>query len=122
MYTKQRPNHAPLHETVTLPRGQLLTLADSRGTTLAVADGLLWVTEHRDHRDLLLPAGRQYTLEGSGPVVISARHDSRVVVTRPGGRTAPSREGGAWMLLAWLGRTLQHALSGSAAAARLNYN
>lgn len=107
MYTKQKLNHAPLHETVTLPRGQLLTLADGRGTTLTVADGLLWVTEHRDRRDQLLSAGCQQTLERRGPVVISARRDSRVVVTHPNGRKAPTRGSGAWSLLARLGHAIR---------------
>ncbi len=63
-----------------LTNGDLLELADARGTTLRVTRGALWVTQERDRRDVVLGAGDVWTVERHGLTVGEARGDVAVVV------------------------------------------
>jgi len=63
-----------------LVNGDLLELADARGTTLRVTRGTLWVTQERDRRDVVLGSGDTWTVERYGRTVAEARGDVAVVV------------------------------------------
>jgi Protein of unknown function (DUF2917) len=63
-----------------LVNGDLLELADARGTTLHVKRGTLWVTQQRDRRDVVLGPGDVWTVERYGLTVAEARSDAAVVV------------------------------------------
>jgi Protein of unknown function (DUF2917) len=63
-----------------LGNGDLLELADARGTTLRVTRGTLWVTQQRDRRDVVLGAGDTWTVERYGLTVAEARGDAAVVL------------------------------------------
>ncbi len=65
---------------LTLTRGDLMELADARGTTLRVTKGRLWVTQERDRRDIVLAEGDVWTVERSGLTVAEAQDDAVVVV------------------------------------------
>ena len=67
-----------------LTKGDLLELADARGTTLRVTRGMLWVTQERDLRDVVLSAGDTWTVERHGLTVGEAQGDAAVVVIGSG--------------------------------------
>lgn len=67
-----------------LAKGDLLELADARGTTLRVTRGTLWVTQERDLRDIVLGAGDTWTVERHGLTVGEAQRDAAVVVIGSG--------------------------------------
>jgi Protein of unknown function (DUF2917) len=67
-----------------LTKGDLLELADARGTTLRVTRGTLWVTQERDQRDVVLGAGDTWTIERHGLTVGEAQGDAAVVVIGSG--------------------------------------
>jgi hypothetical protein len=68
-----------------LLNGELLELADARGTTLRVTRGRLWVTQQHDRRDVVVGAGDTWTVERHGITVAEAQGDVAVVVGGGGG-------------------------------------
>ena len=91
-----------------LVSGDLLELADARGTTLRVTSGTLWVTQERDRRDYVLRGGDTWTVKQHGRTVGEARGDATVVVIGNGFAEASVRSGRVrWQdrLAQWLART-----------------
>lgn len=62
-----------------LASGDLLELADARGTTLRVTHGRLWLTQERDRRDIVLSGGDTWTVERDGLTVGEAQGHAAVV-------------------------------------------
>lgn len=90
-----------------LPHGELLELADARGTTLRVRRGTVWLTQARDRRDIVLEAGEGWTVERQGLTVAEAQGD--VALALDGGRldgVGVRARRGTWQdrLAAWLER------------------
>src|SRR5262245_57903669 len=71
-----------------LRTGEILKVRDGRGETLAVFEGLVWVTQDGDPRDAFIGKGGSLTLDRAGLAVVEAIADSRVAVlaTSNGGR------------------------------------
>lgn len=69
-----------MNNLLTLGNGDVLELANARGTTLHVTRGTLWLTQERDSRDLLLEAGSTWTVERQGLTVGEAQGDTGVMV------------------------------------------
>lgn len=67
-----------MHWGVELAAGAVLTVPP--GATLGCRTGSVWLTEHRPGRDVLLAAGEAHTVGGTGPAVVTARGDARLVV------------------------------------------
>lgn len=91
-----------------LTTGDLLELVDARGTTLRVTRGMLWVTQERDLRDVVLSAGDTWTVERHGLTVGEAQGDAAVVVIGSGLVEASVRSRRVrWQdrLVQWLART-----------------
>ncbi len=93
---------------LTLTKGDLVELADARGTTLRVTKGRLWVTQERDRRDIVLEQGDVWTIERPGLTVAEAQDDAAVVVV--GGSLVDARLQSRrvhWQtrLAAWIERT-----------------
>ncbi|KAA3626811.1 MAG: DUF2917 domain-containing protein [Proteobacteria bacterium] len=61
-----------------LDRGELLEVKDGNGTTVSVASGSVWITQHHDTRDILIEAGESFHLDRCGVAVISTRQSSQV--------------------------------------------
>jgi hypothetical protein len=98
---------------IDLERGDLLRLDDARGTTLRVTRGKLWVTQHRDLRDIVLVPGDVWTIERRGLTLARAEDDTSVALVGAGAIIATTRERGpAWheRLAGWLARLSEASL------------
>lgn len=67
-----------------LSNGDLLELADARGTTLRVGRGTLWVTQQDDTRDVVLATGDTWTVQAPGRTVVEARGSAKVLLIGSG--------------------------------------
>ena len=58
---------------------QVLKLDNVAGASIACERGTLWITQHGDGRDLVLAAGKTFTVERGGLTVITAMAARTVV-------------------------------------------
>lgn len=65
-----------------LAHRELLAVSEAAGDVIACASGELWLTQDGDRRDVVLPAGGQWRIEGAGEVVISALQPATFSITR----------------------------------------
>lgn len=63
-----------------LTDGELVEMRDVRGATLRVTRGVLWVTQDRDCRDVVLRAGDVWTVERQGLTLAEAQGPATVCV------------------------------------------
>lgn len=63
-----------------LDAGQVLKVRDARGHTLAVFDGLVWVTQDGDPRDAFVAKGGVFTFDRPGLAIVEAMKESRLAV------------------------------------------
>ncbi len=68
---------------LSLSAGRHAVLADARGTRIACADGVLWITQYGDLRDIVLNAGDAFVVDRDGKVVVNALSDSAFAVVPP---------------------------------------
>jgi hypothetical protein len=71
--------HAELH----LEPSQIIRLRDAAGARVRVLHGLLWVTQHRDGRDHIVPSGRTVTLDRAGLTLLHALEPTEVDLSDP---------------------------------------
>lgn len=57
-------------QTGTLAQGAALHFRDASGTQLCVDDGVAWITQECDNRDLIVMAGESFTLDRNGLAVV----------------------------------------------------
>jgi hypothetical protein len=93
-----------------LAREELLALDDIRGTRLRCLEGSVWITLHRDPRDIVLETGDSFTVDRGGVTLVHALAPARVSVENSYDTAALARPRG-WSALGRLGRRLQAALS-----------
>jgi len=74
-----------------LAHGDLVELADARGTTLRVTKGTLWITQERDRRDIVLAAGDVWTVEQHGLTLVEAQGAATVCLVGTAAEFAHSR-------------------------------
>jgi len=60
--------------------GQFLKVRDAKGQTLAVFDGLVWVTQDGDPRDAFIAKGGVFTFDRPGLAIVEAMQESRLAV------------------------------------------
>jgi len=63
-----------------LDAGQFLKVRDAEGQTLAVFDGLVWVTQDGDPRDAFVAKGGAFTFDRPGLAIVEALKESRLAV------------------------------------------
>jgi hypothetical protein len=63
-----------------LPKGALLRIPEGRGKGIAVFQGLAWVTQHNDPRDMVLAAGESLAFDRPGLAVVQALGPASVLV------------------------------------------
>jgi len=63
-----------------LDTGQVLKIRDGKGQTLAVFDGLVWVTQDGDPRDAFIAKGDAFTFDRQGLAIVEAMKESRFAV------------------------------------------
>jgi len=74
-----------------LTHGDLVELANARGTTLRVTKGTLWITQERDRRDIVLAAGDVWTVEQHGLTLVEAQGAATVCLVGAAAEFAHSR-------------------------------
>ncbi|WP_280151176.1 DUF2917 domain-containing protein [Piscinibacter sp. XHJ-5] len=70
-------SHTPITE---LRSGALMRVEEGAGHAIAVFDGLLWITQSGDSRDVFLRPGESFSFDGSGRVVMQALSNARLAV------------------------------------------
>jgi hypothetical protein len=80
MFTIQ--NTAPVPRRLQLRRDDLWKFQLRRGGSLPIqcVQGSIWITREGSPRDVVLPAGERYQVDGKGLVVVSAIRDAIVCV------------------------------------------
>jgi hypothetical protein len=63
-----------------LRSGALMRVEAGAGHAVAVFDGLLWITQSGDSRDVFLRPGETFSFDGSGRVVMQALSHARLAV------------------------------------------
>lgn len=63
-----------------LEHGDLLRIQRGMGQSIAVFDGLVWITQDGDPRDIFVMGGETFTLDAKGPAIVYALQASRVLV------------------------------------------
>ncbi|MGE5116121.1 MAG: DUF2917 domain-containing protein [Betaproteobacteria bacterium] len=74
-----------------LPRHVSLSLLDRAGDRIECAAGVLWITQDRDPRDIVLTPGRSFRLDRAGRAVVYALEDARLALHRRPRRTLARR-------------------------------
>lgn len=68
------------HGVVILADGELLRLNDGVGLTVAVEQGLVWITQEDDPDDVMLGPGGRFTVDRPGLTLVQALQPSRAAV------------------------------------------
>jgi hypothetical protein len=63
-----------------LGSGEILKIRDGGGRTVAVFEGLVWVTQNGDPRDAFLAKGETFTLDRPGLAIVEALSETRLAV------------------------------------------
>jgi hypothetical protein len=63
-----------------LPRGTLHRIVDGRGLQITVTQGIVWVTQANDGRDILLSRGQSFIIDRQGLTVALALRDAAAIV------------------------------------------
>jgi len=74
---------------LTLGRGDMLRIVDGDGLLVQVAQGQVWLTQERDHRDIVLTAGESFRLERAGLALIYAMEAAALSVSARRERERP---------------------------------
>ena len=69
--------------TIQLTRGNLISLPNAEGSTVAVLWGSVWLTQDGHSRDYELNAGESFTIRGDGLIVISAFENAALTILQP---------------------------------------
>ena len=69
--------------TIQLTKGNLISLPDAEGSTVAVLWGSVWLTQDGDSRDYELNAGESFTIRGDGLILISAFENTALTILQP---------------------------------------
>ena len=69
------------HPLTDLRRGATLRVDDGQPHVIDVFEGLVWVTQDGDPRDVILEAGDSFRFDGPGLTLMQAFDDSRVLLT-----------------------------------------
>ncbi len=67
----------------TLGKDSLLRIRRGRGHTVMVLEGLAWVTQDGDPRDIFLAPGESFTLDCPEMTLVQALEDTRLLVLAP---------------------------------------
>jgi hypothetical protein len=74
---------------LTLGQGDMLRITDSRGLLVQVTQGTIWLTEERNHRDILLGPDQSYRLERMGLALVCALEPVTLSLFAPHQRARP---------------------------------
>lgn len=83
------------HTTLQLNRSTLLQIDDGIGAEVSATAGRVWITQHRDTRDIELNAGETFIIDRAGPVVISTTGTATLAMRRR--ETKDRRPARSWL-------------------------
>lgn len=85
---------------------ELVIIDNARDQLIRCESGELWITQDGDHRDIILPAGKSWLIDLSGPLVVSALKPAIAILvhTQPGRSPSVPRRQGTTALLALIRR------------------
>jgi len=69
------------HPLTDLRRGATLRVDDGQPHVIDVFEGLVWVTQDGDPRDVILEAGDSFRFDGRGLTLVQAFEDARLLLT-----------------------------------------
>ncbi len=67
-------------EPITLPARSVHRIDHAKGMQVACARGVIWITQERDSRDIILAAGQSVVLDRAGLAVVFAFKDAVITV------------------------------------------
>jgi hypothetical protein len=73
---------------VQLPAGSIHRIEGAKGRQITAVSGVVWLTQARDERDLILTKGQTFILDRKGLAVVYALKDAAIVVGPAGHITA----------------------------------
>ena len=73
---------------IRLPARSVQRLEAAKGQQVTCLDGVVWLTQANDHRDIILTRGQSFILDRKGTAVVFALKDSAVAVGPAGHITA----------------------------------
>ena len=76
---------------VKMAHGDLVELNDSRGTTVRVTRGTVWLTQEHDTQDVVLRTGDVWTIERQGLTLVEAQGNALVCIVGMGSQTLKAR-------------------------------
>lgn len=71
----------PTNLAVVLAQGALQSIEDGRGSSVQCLEGVLWLTQQGDARDIVLEAGDKAMIERDGTSIVFALSDTRFVLS-----------------------------------------
>jgi len=66
-----------------LAKDSLLRIRNGRGQSVMVLEGLVWITQDGDPRDIFLEAGQSFTLDCPQMTLVQALKETRLLVLAP---------------------------------------
>ena len=64
--------------------GQSARIIDGLGTEIRIVDGIIWITQAGDQRDIVLRAGGTFTLDRDGlALLVAIDNPARVLINTP---------------------------------------
>lgn len=85
---------------IRLPARALKRLESAKGQQITCLDGVVWVTQEQDSRDIILSKGQSFIIDRKGAVVAFALKDAAIAVGPAGHITAAEFDPQAWQGLA----------------------
>lgn len=76
---------------ITLGKDMLLQLRDAVGTGVGLFEGLVWITQHGDPRDILLEAGESFVFDRPGLAIVQALLASKLLLFELEPEARPTR-------------------------------
>lgn len=67
-----------------LRQGATLRIHEGEGRSIAVFNGLVWITQEGDPRDAFIASGQTFTIDRPGLVLVDAMNDTDLIVLAPG--------------------------------------
>lgn len=67
-----------------LRQGATLRIREGEGRSIAVFNGLVWITQKGDPRDVFVASGQTFTIDRPGLVLVDAMNDTDLIVLAPG--------------------------------------
>jgi|SRR5262245_3659085 Protein of unknown function (DUF2917) len=73
---------------VRIGAGTVHTIEDGKGLQVTVLDGVVWLTQAEDVRDLILAPGQRFVLDRNGRAVVYALKQAATLLVGPAGHVA----------------------------------